>query len=388
MTDSAAAADGSTSDHADQSALERLEAARERLDRVEREIDAAGGEDIDQAADAYRTASNLLDSYVEKATGTGREQFKAYVQLEGQFAVLVEKLPDDLADRAAFENALEAIDKRRLSESDFERAESALAPAERYAELIEERQAAREALRQARIAATDRRQALAEEIADCERLLALADADLEAPVERLREPIGTYNAAIREAFADYRLEASAQAVFALLERSQWYPFVDFERPPSDLYEYVTTREDGTYPIPKLLEFADYSRSKLGHYVADADLLKRTVATQRTFFDSIDAEPLTIDWPPGPAPVLRRQVRERRPFVERIAGEEAVAVLRSIATRTYDPEYDRLQTAAHAVAKLTPDQRDRLADGRVATELESLREERATLEQALATDDPV
>ncbi len=368
--------------------LERLERARDRLERVEAEIEVAGGEDVEQAAEAYRTASRLLETYVDRATGTGREQFKAYVQLEGQFAALVENLPDGLTDRAAFENALEAIDKRRLSESDFERAESALEPAARYAELIDEREEARETLRQARIDASDRRRTLDDEIADCERLLDLAEADLDAPVERLRDPIERYNETIREAFAAYQLEAPAREVVSLLERSQWYPFVDLERPPADLREYILTREAGSYSIPKLLEFAAYSRSKLDHYVADPDLLKRQVATQQTFLDSIDAEALTIAWPPGPAPLLRRQVRERRPFVERVADEAAVADLRSIAELTYGEEFDRLQTAAQAVSKLTPDQRARLADGRVAADLETLREERSALEEALEVADPV
>ncbi|MDQ2050178.1 hypothetical protein RBH26_06740 [Natronolimnohabitans sp. A-GB9] len=372
------------------SPLEALEAARGRFERAEERIDDHGGEAVTEAAEAYREATELLDSYVDRATGTGRENFKAYVELEGKFDSLVSGLPDDLRGREAFEDALDAIDKRRLSESDFERAHEALEPAAQYADLLAEREAAREALDDARTAAAKRLRELDDEIPDRERLLELANADLEAPVEDLREPIEAYNDAIETAVEEYRLEASAQEVFDLLERSRWYPFVDFERPPDDLRRYVQENPAGEYTIPELLEYADYSRSKLAHYVESADELKRKVATQQTFLDGIDAEPLTIPWPPAEAGVLRRRAREYRPFVERVADEDVVEKLRSIRRLTTDPDFDyeRLQTAAQAVDQLTPEERERLTDGQVADELQALRTERERLEDALEVDDPV
>ncbi|MEY7850228.1 hypothetical protein AB7C87_13625 [Natrarchaeobius sp. A-rgal3] len=385
----------SDGDRGESTPLAELEAARERLERAERVIDDHAGRDVENAteavegaSDAYRTATDLLDTYVDRATGTGRENFKAYVQLEGQFAALVDGLPDDLEGRDAFEDALDAIDKRRLSESDFERAHAALEPASQYAELIDDRERAREALAEARTEASKRFREIDDEIDDRERLLELSTVDLDAPVDRLREPIERYNEAISEAFGEYRLEASAREVFALLERSRWYPFVAFERPPEDLREYVRESSDGEYTIPELLEYADYSRSKLSHYVEDADVLKRRVATQRTFLDGIDAEPLTVEWPPAEAAILRRATREIRPFAARVGDEETVAALRTVRQLTYDPDYDRLQTAAQAVVKLTPEERDRLADGRIEDELEALRTERRQLGAALEVDDPI
>ncbi|APX97689.1 DUF7118 family protein [Natronorubrum daqingense] len=379
--------DASRDDH---TARETLEAARERFEQAEARIDDAGGDAVAEAAEAYRDATDLLESYVDRATGTGRENFQAYLELEGKFDSLVSGLPDELKGREAFEDALDAIDKRRLSESDFERAHEALEPAEQYAQLLEEREAAREAIDEARTDAAKRYRALGEETDDHERLLELGNADIDAPVEELRAPLETYNEAIDEAFTAYRLEASAREVFALLERSRWYPFVEYEQPPADLAAYVRDDPAGKYTIPELLEYADYSRSKLDHYVDSADELKRQVATQRTFLDGIDAGPLSLEWPPREAPVLQRKTREIRPFVERVADEETVARVRKIRRLTTDPEFefDRLQTAAQAVDQLTPTERERLADGRVAAELEELRAERARLEAALDVDDPI
>jgi len=368
------------------SARERLEAARDRLEAAEADIESHGEKGVETAANAYRQATKLLDTYADKATGTGRENFAAYANLKANFVSLLENLPEDLEGRTAFEAAWDVLDKRRLAESDFERAREALSPAEQYVDLVTERTEAREALNEARKGAIIRRRELEDEIDDHEQLLELASADLEAPVERLREPIEAYNETLTEAFAEYRLEAPAKEVFSLIERSRLYPFVSFDQPPPDLREYITERTDGEYPIAKLLELSEYSRSKLDHYVEDADVLKRRVATQRTALERIDAEPLTLPWPPEEAGVLRRQIRERRPFAERIGGEECVTLLGQVRSLTRDPEYDRLQTAAEAIDQLTPDERRRLADGEVERDLEALRTERDELEAALERED--
>lgn len=386
-TDAGSDASVSTND-GEPTPLETLEAARNRRETVEDRIADHGEETVDEVATAYRDATKLLDDYVDRATGTGKENFQAYIELEGKFDGLVSSLSDDLVAYEAFEDSLEAIDKRRLSESDFERAREALEPAAEYADLLEERESAREEVAEARKAANKRSRALDDEIAERERLLELATADLDAPVERLREPIEHYNEAIREAVQEYRLAASAREVFDLLERSAWYPFVNYEQPPDDLLEYVRENPAGEYTIPELLEYADYSRSKLSHYVDSAYELKRNVATQQTYLDGIDAEPLTVDWPPESAGTLRRRVREYRPFVARVADEDVVASLREVRLLTTDSDYDRLQTAAQAVARLDPAERERLTDGRVADELEALRAERERLEAALEADNLV
>ncbi|MCU4741176.1 hypothetical protein OB955_06625 [Halobacteria archaeon AArc-m2/3/4] len=378
--------DSETVDHVD-----RLERARDRLATVDARIDDHGEETVEDAADAYQRARKLLEDYVDRATGTGRENFKAYIELEGQFSSLVEGLPADIARREAFESALEAIDKRRLKEADFERAEEALEPGKAFSELLEERTEAREALAETRKEANKRLRTIDDEIDHRNRLLELSSADLEAPVDRLREPIAAYNEAVYESFVAYRQSESAREVFDVLERSRWYPLVPFEQPPEELREYVSENGAGTETIPKLLEYANYSRSKLDHYVDDADELKRRVATQQTYLEGIDAEPLSVAWPPAPAAELRYRLRELRPFVERIGGEELVVrlrELRQLALGSHSDsefEYDRLQTAAVAVEQLTEDQRRRLADGRIEEELEALREEHDRIQSVLATE---
>ncbi|WP_254864479.1 DUF7118 family protein [Halovivax gelatinilyticus] len=363
--------------------LTRLDSATRERERVDERIDDLGGEDdVERGADAYRQASKLLDHYDDRATGTGRENFAAYVQLEGQFATLVENLPDDLVHRDAFEDAWEAIDKRRLSEDDFERARAALEPAATYVEILDDREAAETELREARKAATRRIDEIEDELDRLERLRDLATVDLDAPVERIRDPISSYNEAVTAAFDDYLSSASAREVFDFLDRTRWYPLVDFTLPPDDLRQFVASSPDGESTIPELLEYAEYSRSKLAHVVDDADRLKRRVATQQTYLKRLDGEPLTLPWPPAPAAELRFQTRERRPLVERVADADLVSRLREIRSLADDPEYDRLQTAATARAELTADERARVADGSLEADVEALTDERERLESAL------
>lgn len=359
-----------------------LEAARERLEAVEAEIDAIGEEAVDQAATAYGQATSLLESYADEATGTGRETFKKYVELEAKFARLVESLPEDFEGRSAFEDAREAIDKSRLSQSDFERATELLAPAERFEELLEERAAARRELRSARKQATRRLEELEDAIATRERLVGLADVDIDLAEAELREPIESYNDTVREGFRTYRQETSARDVFGLVEKSRLYPFVPFEQPPARLQEYVAERPAGEYTIPELLEYAGYSRSKLAHYVEDADELKRRVETERSYLQDLAADPLTIDWPPPDAGTLTTRTRELVPFVDRVAGSAAVAQLREVRELARRDDYDDLREAAAGGASLSDEERERLEHENVEVRLEELRNEREQLEDAL------
>src|SRR6056297_2175399 len=184
-----ARSDAADSRDDDPTPLEALEAARNRLDTIDARIADYDEDTVEEVATAYRTATDLLEDYVDRATGTGKENFQAYIELEGKFDGLVSGLSEDLPEYESFEDALEAIDKRRLSESDFERAHDALEPAARYADMLDEREAARANLTEARKTASKRLRTLDDEIDERERLLELADADLDAPVERLREPI-------------------------------------------------------------------------------------------------------------------------------------------------------------------------------------------------------
>ncbi|RAW45508.1 hypothetical protein DQW50_09215 [Halorubrum sp. 48-1-W] len=327
------------------SAGEAAAELRERYDelrRLESRIADLGEGRVEAAADAYRRAHRVLDQYEDDAVGTG--DFGSYVQFEGAFANAVD-VDDDTPAADAFAVADEAVDKRRLSESDFATAREALEPAGDYVELLSDRDDAVDAYRRARKAVTDARGALADRLEELREVADMADADLDADVSRLREPIEGYNEAVRGAFHEFSGSASARDVLDFLERADATPFVDADVPPADLREYVDDHAAGEEPIPTLLEYADYSNSKLEHYVDDVGALRTAVAVHRTFLDRIDAEPLTLAWPPAPGDELAYEIDELIPLVSRIASADTVADLRSIRDLARSAEYARLRRAA-------------------------------------------
>ncbi|GKZ14837.1 hypothetical protein [Haladaptatus sp. T7] len=360
--------------------LTRLRDADEACREANAAVAEYGEESIRAVADAYDRATHLLDRYEGKATGTG--DFQAFVQFQGQFADFVENLPDDLPAREAFERAENAIDKRRLSERDFENGRSALSPAEDIVALSDERNEARKRYRDARHTVSQRVTELEERIADLERLRELGDADLDAPTELLREPIDAANDAITEAFESFTHDENVRELIEFLAATEHYPLIEFQPPPDELRAYLLDSDAGDLTLPELLEYAHYSRSKLEHYVADPAALKRAVATNETYLDRLGPEPLTIDWPPAAANELRWWCDEAIRVADRFAPPEAITRLREVERLTRDDDFERLRTAARARSELSDEERDRLARGDVTDELERARERKDTLSDAL------
>jgi hypothetical protein len=358
----------------------RVETLRAERAEAREAVRERGEEGVVAAADAYREAEGLLDRYEDTATGTG--DFAAYVEFQDRFATLVEELDDDLPAREAFEAAAETVDQRRLSESDFAAAREALAPAAELRDLLDRREEATERFRRVRHEARETLDAVEERIEQLERVRTLGEADIDAPVERLREPITAYNEAVGEAFRAFAADASARDLFAFLETTERYPLVDFRCPPADLREYVATYDAGEEPVPTLLEYADYSASKLDHYVADPGALRARVATHRTYLERLDADPLTVAWPPPPGDVLRMRGEELVALVGRFADESIVERARRVRDLPRRTDYERLRAAAQAHDELSDEQRERLREGRVTDDLDRLREARETLRTAV------
>jgi hypothetical protein len=363
--------------------VETLASAAADVEAVEDDIADVGESRVRAVADAYDRATDLLDRYEETATGSGRETFKNYLEFQDRFLELVEGLDDDVPARDAFEAANERLDKRRLNDADFEAAREILAPAADRAELLARREQARQRYRDARRDVLERVDALDERIESLERLERLAEADLDAPVEELRDPVSAYNDAVTEAFQTFRRESSARAVLSFVRATRAYPLVEYRRPPADLVRYVEQNPAGENPIPTLLEYADYSNSKLSHYVDDPGTLKSRVAVDRTYLERLGPGPLTVSWPPPSATELRYRVDELISLVARFAPESVVARLRTVRDLTLDePRYERLRRSAVAREQLTPAERERVASGRVADELADARAARNRLAEAL------
>ena len=358
-----------------------LRAARAKLDDARAAVADHGEERLRTVREAHREATGLLDRYEGRATGTG--DFAAFVEFQEAFVQLTEGLDDDLPARSAFEAANDLLDQRRLGEDDFERARAELAPAAELAGLLEAREEARADFEAARRDARRRLRDLGERIDSLERLRRLGEADLDAPVERLRDPVEVYNDAVRGAWAEFRREASAREVFSVVEASRAYPLAALPETPPDLRSYVMEAPAGEESIPTLLEYADYSNSKLSHYVEDPAALRTRVGTHRTYLERLDADPLTVSWPPPDAESLRYRASELVSVVARFAPESVVAAARRLRDLPGRIDYDRLRESALARDELDGRERERLEQGAVEEELTAAREERDRIEAALA-----
>jgi len=361
-------------------AAKRLREAATRRQRARERVESVGEADLRRCRELYREFHDLLDSYEGRATGSGN--FKAYTEFEGRVASLAEDLDDDLPERETFEAVDDYLQQRRLSESDFETARRKLEPVGDVVGRLDEWEQAREQYRDARREARKRLGELDDRIEELERLQRLGEADIDAPVERLRDPIERYDDRVQEAFRAFRSNEPAREVLAAVARADPYPLVEFQSPPEDLLGYVQRHEAGTETIPRLLEYADYSASKLDHYVDDTAALKRAVGTRRTYLRNLDAEPLTVGWPPPPADHLPWLAREYRSVLSGFAGEDVVAALRDVRALARREDYERLRESALARAELAADERERLSSGAVEDELSAAREEKADIEAAL------
>jgi hypothetical protein len=360
--------------------VKRLEQTEKRVTETKARVEEFGQEDIEQLADAYRQFTGLLDRYEDQVVGEAGD-VKTNIEFQSQVADVVGKIPSSTLLYATFVECSDYLKQKYFNASDFEHVRDQLEPVgDIVARLDEYREAHRE-YRDTRQEVRREIRTLDERISDLERLVELGEADLDAPTEQLREPIEAYNDTATDAFRRFVEHEPAREVLTTIEAMEAYPLVAFESPPEGLTRYLQEADPGEMAIPKLLEYARYSRSKLGHYVDDPDRFDRTVGGHETFLSGLDAEPLRIGWPPPSATGLRWRCEELTAALNRIAPP-AVEQLRVVAALPRETEYERLRASATASEQLTDEERRRLRSEDLATQLANLRDQRTRLSQAL------
>jgi len=355
--------------------------AAESLDERQAAVEDVGADRLRTAREARDELTALLDRYEEPATGTG--DFEEFIHFQGEVATLVEDLPDDVPEREAFEAVSDILHKRQLRASHFERARERLAPVADLAERLERRDVARERYRSARGDLREVRERLRERVRHLEDLAAHDGLDLDADLSPLREPIDAYDAAVTDAFDDFRREAPAREVVGWAATvAADFPLAGVSAPPDDLREFLRRAGAGEEPLPTVAEYADYSRSKLDHYVADPGRFLAAVGGNRTYLDRLDGTSLTVGWPPPPAAEVRHRAAELVAAVGRFADDEAVARCRAVREVTRRGDYERLRRVAVVRESLSDADRERVAAGRASEDLERAREALDAVEGAL------
>lgn len=365
--------------------VERLTEAADTYRSARAAVEEYGRDSLQELADTYEEAGMLLTQYEDQATDTGIEEFVQFAQFKQSFARLVESLDPELPAVEAFEAAQSAIDKRRLSHRDFERAREELAPVRERISLLDDLADARDQLVAARNRARDRRDELDADRERLRRVERLGTADLSLSLTPLREPVTTYNDAVSAAFETLRAARPARACLDVLTRARLYPLVACPQPPAQLREYLQESAAGTESIATLLEWLDYSPSKLRHYVDDPTAFRRVVATERSFLADLDADPLKIDWPPPSADLVPHVTRSRRRVIGSSLDTEAHQALRRLEGLARDEtRYGRLRASAVARDELTEAERKAIKTGDLDRQLTETQAAIDAIDEALST----
>jgi hypothetical protein len=374
----------SSADTADPEAarlIERLERAEQRLEATKSRVEEFGQEDIEQLADAYRQFAGLLDRYEDQVVGDAGD-VQTNIEFQSQVAKVVGNISRSTLLYATFQECADYLKQKYFTDSDFEHVRDQLEPVADIVARLDSYEEAHREYREVRETIRQEIRTLDERISELQRLVELGEADLGAPTERLREPIEAYNQAVTEAFRTFVQERPAREVVTTLDSLSAYPLVPFESPPEGLGPYLREADPGEMTVPKLLEYAGYSRSKLDHYVDDPDRFGRVVGGHETYLSGLESEPLHIGWPPPRATHLRWRCRELTAAVNRIAPQ-VVAELRAVAALSRRSDYERLRDSAVANEQLSEEERRRLQTDDVVGTLADLRERRDRLDEALA-----
>jgi DNA repair exonuclease SbcCD ATPase subunit len=360
--------------------VEAIDSAEDRLDRAEDRVDEFGREQLEELADAYRRFTSLLERYEEKVLPDGGDR-RTIIEFQSEIAEFSSSLSDDMLLYGTFQECDEHLQQKWFNESHFEYVREQLEPVADLVERLEEHEAALDSYRKTRREIRHEIRTLEERIDELERLSRLGEADLDAPTERLREPIETYNDAVTTAFDEFLHEASAREVVDFLDAMTAYPLVEFREPPAKLRQYLREEPPGEEHLSTLLEYAGYSRSKLDHYVDDPGRLTHVIGSRKASLSGLDADPLTIGWPPPSAAELEWRCQELTAAVNRFAPP-VVEQLRAVATLPRETDYERLRDSTRANEQLSADERDHLASRDIEAELAQTRNELERLRNAL------
>ncbi|WP_411968980.1 coiled-coil domain-containing protein [Haloferax sp. YSSS75] len=359
----------------DDDPVSELRTAATKLDAYREDVETVGRDELRRLATTYRDVERILDRFEERATDP--DDFQGYIEFRETLTDRLESAPADIRHGEAFIQANDALTTAvtsSLSSSDFERARTLLADVRADVELLESLQDAEDAYRSKRRAVQSAKAELESRIDRLERIEELGRADIDAPISELRTPIERYNEAVTEAFERFRRESSARDVVDWLSTAELFPLVGMPSPPPRLESYLHTADVGDEPLSKLVEYTEYSRSKLDHYVDSPQEFDAAVKTNSQFLHRVDGEPLTVSWPPAPASTVRWRARELVSVVGRFASESVVSEARSVRRLVDRTDYERLREAAIAREELTDDQREKLRRGVISDELSSVRDE--------------
>lgn len=370
---------------------DETDALLERYEQLQHEAQTAadGLGDLSEStaqdlASAYREAVSLLEDYRERATGTG--DFGGYMEFRTKFTDFVEELDEGLPHREAFEEARDHIDRRRLSDRNFDDARRALEPVAAIVDTLEELESIRDELADVRSSIVAKRRSLIDRRDHLRDLSDVQAGALDAPIEALSSPIERYNDGIEADYRQYIKETPTREVLAAYKRLSYFALLDIEAPPSELAAFLEDHPAGEESISTIREYLTFSRSKLSHYVDDPGHFVGEVGPHSGYLESLSPQPYTIEWPPPPRSTLQWKLRELTQAVDRFATESTMEALRELQSLCRDEErYRHLRSGARLQQELDADERQLVLDGAVQDQLEAVEDAIEAVDAILEDD---
>lgn len=342
-----------------------LDEAIQELTQKRRTLREEGIEEVREARGLYHELQRYIDRYREPATGHG--DFESYIEFQSVLAEIEEQLDGGVYGERGFRDAIQRFESRTLREKHFRRAENDLQGVRETVEVLERVEEIEDELRSERGRLGKRRKELEREIDDLERGIREASEAPDADASRLESLLDSYNEAVEREYESWLSSAAAREVVGHVYRASGMPLIEAEGVDRSTVEALEVSEVGDESVERLLELAEYSDSKLQHYVDDPTRFRSELPT--AWFRVADAEPYKLS-PDMQEGVVERLVPELVRVVSEFASERTIEVLREIGDLARCGRYSGMRRALMA----------RQTTGGV--DAESLQEEKQGMEREL------
>ena len=218
----------------------------------------------------------------------------------------------------------------------------------------------------------------------------------EEEIALQRELLQDYNLKISELMRDFSQESSSRRVIKTGLDALYHPELRFPHPYDQhsaraLYDFLSSEKIGDEPVHKLLEYYRYSPDRLAHYLDDPALFKEVAESNVAWLESLNElgkrGTAKIAFGEDGA-LINMQITRVIPFISKVgkftnidpgdAVEYLISLRKIIASGKYEVivESDRLKEI------YTTDEIQKMRDGGLDEEVESLKIELKEIEEEL------
>jgi len=361
----------------------------EGIYEIKREIEAVGDGRLVELEDIFgRTNSTIVEF-------DGKPNKYVYrVELVKQLDKIARKIQNSsklsAEDIEKFDLVLSFLKKWR-----FTSAKDALKTIEPLAGLRVKKKGLVEDYRKGHNRLKERRKTLKREISRLEGLVEYPDVD-EEDIALQRELLQDYNLKISELMRGFVQESSSREVIKTGLDALYHPELRFPHPydqqsASELYIFLRSEKIGDEPVYKLLEYYRYSQDRLAHYLDDPARFKEVAESNVAWLESLNElgkrSTAKIAFGDDGASI-NMQITRVIPFISKIGKftnidpDDAVEYLLSLRKFIASGKYEVILESDRLKGIYTTDEIQKMKDGGLGEEVESLKDELKEIEEEL------